>query len=474
MNFSQFVAVLRARWQLAALVFLTTVTLAVVLSLVLPKKYTGSASVVVEVKPDPITGMFGTMMNPSMMATQVDIIGSDRVARRVIRNLKLDQSEQVRAQWQEDTDGKGTVEDWLVDLFQKQLDVKPSRESNVIVVSYKAPDPNFAAALANAFVQAYVDTSLELRVDPARQYSGFFDKRAKEARDTLEAAQTKLSEYQRENGIVGNDERLDVETGRLNELSSQLVQMQAVASESNSRRAQIRKGNGEGMTEALNNPVIGNLKVDLGRAEANLEELNTRLGPNHPQVQQVRANIAELRSRIAAEVKRVGGGVGITASVNSARVREVREQLDAQRAKVLQMKEGRDAMAVLQRDVESAQRAYETINTRLTQTSLESQTQQSNVSILSAATPPLIPSSPKLLLNTLLAIFLGGLLAVGSTLVREFQDRRVRGAQDLVDALGLPMLGVIPRPIAGGGKRAKLSLMAQRVISGRLPAPGKQ
>ncbi|MEK8045680.1 chain length determinant protein EpsF [Ideonella margarita] len=471
MTFTQFLSILRARWKLSALVFALTVLTAVVVSLVLPKKYTATASVVVDAKPDPITGMMlAGVANMAMMATQVDIITSDRVARRVIRNLKLDQNPQVREQWQEATDGEGNIEDWLGGVFQKQLDVKPSRESNVINIGYQAPDPQFAAGVANAFVQAYIDTAIELRVDPARRYSGFFDDRSKEAREAVEAAQARLSEYQQTSGIIGNDERLDVETQRLNELNSQLVMLQSLAAESNSRSAQS-VGSGDRMSEALNNPVVSSIKLELSRAEANLQELNTRLGANHPQVVQARANITELRSRLEVETKRAVGSTTVNANVNAARVADVRAQLEAQRAKVLKLKGGRDEMSVLQRDVDNAQKTYDALVGRMNQSNLESQTQQSNVNVLSAASPPLLPSSPKVLLNTIVAIFLGGLLALGTALVREMMDRRVRGPQDLVEALGLPMLGVMPKPAVKSGPP---SLMAQRVISGRLPAPDKK
>jgi len=471
MTLSQFFSILRARWRLSLLVLMVTVVAAVVVSLSLPKRYTAMASVVVDVKPDPISGaMFGGMMNPTIMATQVDIITSDRVARRVIRNLKLADNQTLRDQWQQSSKGEGSFEDWLVATFQRQLDVKPSRESNVMTIAYQALDPAFAASLANAFVQAYIDTAVELRVDPARQYSGFFEQRAKEARDAVEAAQRKLSEYQQANGIVGNDERLDIETSRLNELSSQLVAMQTLAGESYSRQAQAAGGNGDRLNESLTNPVVSNLRLELSKAEANLQELNARLGGNHPQVQQARATIEELRSRLETETRRVAGGVGVTANINSARVADIRGQLEAQRAKVLKMKEGRDAMTGLQRDVENSQKAYEAIVGRLNQSSLESQTQQSNVNVLSAATPPLVHSSPRVGLNIVVALVLGSLLAIASAMVRELLDRRVRGPEDLVVALGLPILGVMPKPAL---KRQPLSLMAQRVISGRLPGPGK-
>src|SRR6218665_1221735 len=166
MTFRQFLLILGARKWLFLAVLLAVVIPAVVVSLLLPKKYTAVASVVVDVKPDPLSAMaFQSMMTPAVMATQVDIIQSDRVGRRVVRMLKLTENSQIRQQWQEDTDGIGDIETWLVERFQKELDVKPSRESSVINITYRASDPRFAAGLANAFVQAYIDTAVDLRVN---------------------------------------------------------------------------------------------------------------------------------------------------------------------------------------------------------------------------------------------------------------------------------------------------------------------
>lgn len=474
MNLSQFLSVLRARWWVAALVFGLTVVTTIVVSLLLPSQYTATATVVVDYKPDPVTAMmYAGMASPAILATQADVIRSERVARRVVRNTKLADNPTVRQQWLDATQGKGDIETWLVTLLQKQLDVQPSRESSVIAISYQAPDPQFAAAMANAFVQAFLQTAVELRVDPAKQYSNFFDDRVKEARDTLERAQSKLSAFQREKGIIATDERLDVENARLNELSSQAVMLQALASESGSRSSQARGASADQLQEVLNNPVISGLKVDLSRAEARLQELSARLGDRNPQVVEAKANIAALRSKIDAETRRVTGSVGVSDTITRQRVADVRAALDAQRAKVLRMKAVRDEGAVLQRDVESAQRAYEMVTQRLNQTTLESQTRQSNVNLLTAAAPPLERSSPKPLLNTALAVLLGGLLAIGVALLLEVMDRRVRGVEDVPATLGLPVIGVLPLP--GARKligRNRLALGQQRVI-GQLAAPAR-
>ena len=134
------------------------------------------------------------------------------------------------------------------------------------------------------------------------------------------------------------------------------------------------------------------------------------------------------------------------------------------------MKAVRDEGQVLIREVENAQRSFETLVARFNQTSLESQTTQSFASVLSVALPPVEPSSPKVLLNTLVAVFLGLLLAVGLALVLELADRRVRAPEDVVAALGLPVLGMLPKPSSRrflGGRQARA--LKQRVIG--LPAP---
>lgn len=468
MNFAQFLAILRARYKAAVGVFAAVVIVSLVASLLWPRSYTAAASVVVDsTKPDPLAAvLYPGGLNPSLVATQIDVIQSDRVAFKVVRNLKLNENPQIREQWQSATKGEGSIEQWLSNVFQKALDVKPSRESNVIMVTYKAADPKFAAALANAFVQAYLETNVEMRVEPAKLYSSFFDQRAKEARDALERAQSKLSEFQREKGIVATDERLDIENARLNELSTQYVGLQSLASDSGSRQTAARGSGADRMQEVLNNPLIGGLKADQARLEARLQELTARLGDKNPQVIETRANLAELKTRIESETAKVTSSLGIANNINQQRAGEIKAQLEAQRAKVLQMKAVRDDGSVLARDVENAQRTYDQIMQRLNQTTLESLATQSNVSMLSQAVPPVEPTSPKLVLNMAVAVFVGTLLGVAIIIGMEMLDRRVRSVDDIVQAVALPIIGVLPSPNARRlfGRGAKVNLMQQRLL----------
>ncbi len=466
MTLIQFLSILRARWKVALAVLVLAVAGTAVVNILLPKSYTSTAAILVDVKsPDPIAGIFFPGLNsPSYMATQVDVIQSDRVSQQVVRSLRLAEAPAMRVQWREATQGIGNFEIWVANLLRRNLEVKPSRESNVITVSYKSVDPKFATSLANAYARAYVDVTLELRVEPARQYGRFFEERAGQLREKVEQARARISTFQREKGIVGADERLDMETARLNELSSQVTALQAVRSETSNRQRQA-SSSADQLQDTLNNGVISNLRAESSRQQAKLQELSARLGENHPSVIEARAGIDELRSRIEVETRRVSGGVAVSNTINDGRLAQVRESLEAQRTKVLRLKESRDQLAVLVSDLESAQRAFDQVTARANQTELESRTTQTNVFVLNPASEPTQPASPRVTLNMLLALFVGTLLAVGVALLMELFDRRVRSPAEVVQAFELPLLGVL-------GGRARGRLLGRREGSKRIPLLG--
>lgn len=472
MTFGQMMMILRVRWKTAMSILVAFLLAGVALTLLLPKQYTASASLVVDVKPDPISmlAISGPML-PAFMATQIDILKSESVSRRVVKALRLTDNQTMRENWMKATEGRGNFESWVAALIQTGLDVKPARESNVINVAYKAPDANSAAAVANAYVQAYTDTVLDLRVDPAKQYSTFFDSRARQFKDQLEAAQSKLSAYQKQKGIVATDERVDVESARLNELSAQIVMVQALSAESGSRQSAARGEASDNLQDVLLNPLIAGLKSNLATQEARLQELNSRLGDNHPQVVEAKANIASVRARLQSEIGKVKSGVGVANSINRQREAEIRAAYEAQRQRVLRLKEQRDEATSILREVDTAQKAYDAVMVRLNQTALESQSNQTNISVLNRATEPARPSSPILLLNLIVAMFLGTISAIGTVLALESMNRKVRSISDLTSDLGLPVIGVMPGPDRQGwlGKKTQ-PLLARRVL-GQLPSP---
>jgi succinoglycan biosynthesis transport protein ExoP len=458
MNFQQLFLILWARRWAVIGAPAVAVAVTVTVSLLLPKTYTASTSLVLEAKGvDPVTGqpVLAAQLMPSYIATQSDIIQSHNVAAKVVDALKLADIPAVREQFQQATEGRGTIRDWMADRLLKALDVEPSKTSNIIDVSYKGADPEFAAHLANAFAQAYMETNLELRVDPARQTASFFNDQLKTLADNLEKARAKLSAYQREHGIVSVEEPGDVETQRLSNLSVQLVATQSQAIDAQTRLRQLNEvlHNGKSadtVSDVLNNPLIQSLKADLARAESKLAELSEKVGPNHPDYQRVVAEIAATKSKIDAEIRTVSASVANSARAAEQREAELRAAVAAQRGKVLGSTEKRDQLTLLTREVENAQRMYDMAANRFGQTRLESQTSQTDIAVLNPAVPPLAPSGPKTMRNALLATFLGTLLGVGVGFLLELVDRRVRSGEDLSQLIGIPLLAtILPEPSRG-------------------------
>ncbi len=472
MNLSHFLAVLRARWLAAVVVFGVVLAAAILYLIFATRVYTATASLLIDIKPDPVSSMLYGGATPSQINTQLDIIRSDRVAQRVVQNLKLADLADMRSAWANAKSGL-TIQEWLTELVENGLDPHVTYAgSNVINIAYHSADPHFAATTANAYVQAYLETSIELRVDPAKQYSGFFTDQQKAARDALEEAQNKLSAFQKEKGIIGSDDKFDLEMARLTSLTQELVAIQTARVDASTRQSQI--GSAGQLSEVLSNGTVSALKADLSAAELKLQDLTSRYGDKHPQVQEARSAVAELRAKIARATSDVTGAIGVDARVSHAREAEIQAEVDAQRNKVLGLKETRDQVAVLQRDVDNAQRSYDAVYGRASQTNLESQNRQSNATVISQATTPSTPSSPKTLTVLLMGFVAAVGLGLGAALLLEQMDKRIRTTSDAFDFLGLPVIGIMPSPNMNRRLRGQMALIQDRVVSGRrLPAPDK-
>ncbi len=442
MTFQQILLILRARWLVIVGVFALTVSAITGVTLVLPKTYSATASVVVDVKsPDLLTGLTSPqLVSTGVMATQMDIIRSLRVAKEVVSLLKLDQNPDVITMWRDSTGSKGVLSDWLASSLQTKLEVLPSRESSVVNITFSGNTPEYAAAVANAFAQAYINVSLGLRVGPARQYASFFEQQGKVALDRLETAQRALSDYQKASGITALDDRLDFESAKLNETSAQLTVLQGIATDSRSKRNSART---DTVAEVMQSQLVNQLKADIARLEGKINESSINLGSAHPLTRSQEAELATLRGKLDAEIRKIGASINTSDDINRQREGQLQAALAAQKSRVLQLNQQRDQLNVLKRNLDSSQRAYDQLLARADQTTIESQVNQANISVLNTATPPPSASKPKVFVNILLSVFLGTVLGVGIAFILELFNRRVRSTQELIDVLDMPLLGQV-------------------------------
>jgi chain length determinant protein EpsF len=462
MTIKQFLLALRGRYWIFLALMAGTIAAAVIVSLVLPKTYVSTVSLFVD-NPDQQT-LAGQVTDArakiGYMQTQVDLIQSQRVAHKVAENLKLHESPDAQRAFKE-SGARGDIRDWIGSSLMQGLKVE-STQSSVINLSYSANDSKFAAMVADAFAKAYMDVTLALRVEPNKQAANWFDEQLKGLRDSLEQAQGRLAAFQREKGIIATDERVDVENARLAELSSQSLQATNATYDSATRLGQTRSNTPkESLPEVLANPLVQTLKGEVLRGEAKLMELSTRLGPNHPQYQQQVAENQAMRSRMNAEIARVVGGVESATAQSAAREAALKRDLAAQRARVVELRDARAQASTLQRDVDTAQRAYEAALQRSIVNRVEGGARQTNVAVLSPALEPSRPAKPNVRLNIALGVIVGILLGLGAVFLLEILDRRVRSAGDLdLGAIDAPVLGTLqtwqPSQLLGGfgGARA--------------------
>ncbi|MGA2551160.1 MAG: chain length determinant protein EpsF [Burkholderiaceae bacterium] len=461
MTIHQFLRTLIARRWMIVLTIITLFLLLGLLIFLVPPRYTATASVVVNSQSqDPLMGaLLQTPIGATYVITQAEVIGSPRVAKRVVSKLNLAQDPTMKEAWQDDTHGRGDFAAWIGDLLLSGLKVQPGRESNVIEINYKSRDPVFAATLANAFAQAYLETSMELKVAPAKQSARLFDSRIAEVRSQLEQAQQKLADAQKDAGMVVTPERIDVENARLADLSTQLVMAQGQMADASSRNHGA-EGNVASSPDVIQNGVVQGLKTQIALSESKLKELSGRLGPNHPEYIRTQQEVNDLRASLARESAQVGSSLGTADRIGASRVGQLQAAVNSQRQRIIALSQARDGLSVLQREVDNAQKAYDLVMQRYSQTSVESQVAQSDVALLTAATEPIEPSFPKVKLYSVLTLGMGILLGIGLALLAEVFNPMVHGALDITSRVGIPVFAVVPN-----------SRLGRKRWGGILPAP---
>lgn len=439
MSFNDLLLILKARRKIIAMVFAAVVLLAFIISIIMPKTYEASTSLLLNYKGmDPVSGnILPSQLMPGYIATQIDVIKSRNVAIKVVEKLKLDQDSVTKAEFDSAME-ESDIKVWTADQLLKKLVVRPSKKSSVIDIVYRDTDPKFVAAVANAFAEAYEEVNIQLKVQPAKKAAIFFGVQTETLKNKLEAAQSNLSKYQQARGITNSDGGIDVETAKLNELSSQLVVAQGQLYDSKSRKS----GQNGNSPDIASNPLVQNLKVDVARATSKLKELSKRYGEKHPLYIAAKAELDEQKSTLNDAIRGASGSINQTFNIYQKRVNEISAALAKQKKKVLKLNLSRDELTVLQKEVENAERAMEISSQRFNATLQEASSNQSDLAVLNIARVPFLPANPKLKLNLLIASVLGLLLGLTAAFITEMRDKRIRSKEDLNKLLDMQIFTI--------------------------------
>ena len=360
MNFRLFLAILKARFVLILLTLLITVAVAGLITFLMPKKYQAATFLLFNFKED---NPFDATILPAQLAssyleTQLDVIRSQNVGLKVVDSLEMADKPGWKQAYNQAGVKNTPIRDWIASQLITNLLIEPlPNSSHVVSVSYEALTAAESARVANAFAQAFIATSMELRLEPARRNAVWFDEQVKVLKKRVEEAHARMTEFQVGKGIVAMDEKLAAENERLDDISKKLIDAQLETEDAKSRQ----------------------------------------LGANHPDY--------------IAAVKRQ---------------QSLEQSLEAQRRQVLQLKSQRDKLNELSAEADAEDLNYTTTIQNYNKQSFESQLNQTDVALLSAAVPPQDPASPNVLLNMISAVVLGLILGVGAGMAAEMINPKVR------------------------------------------------
>jgi len=482
LTIEKFLLILRTQARLIGGIVMAAMIVAGIITYLMPTMYTATTSLNFTFSTNPMDSDTKELAEQTYVATQIGIIESKQVAQRVVDSLTEYQTKRLIAA----LDAKYSVIDELIyaikspvrSLFNsnkssshgaeiagggqsldvssaygwlaqgisgEDLLVEPRLNTRIVEIAYTSTDPQVAALMVNKFAEAYIAANLEMITDPARKSKVWFDEQLKSVRKRLEEAQSKLTAYQQQEGVVSTDERLDNENARLRNLSDQLVTAQEATRNAVTERQKLQEVLASGapldtFEPVFDNTVVQNIKAQIRDLQGELVNSSNSLGANHPKIKKLKSELYAARQRLDVEIKTITDGINNAAELSRERESDLKKSLEAQKRLVLDLKNEHNKIAVLQREVESAQATYNAALNELNTTSMQSLVDQTNVSVVDRANIPTTPSSPRVTKNLALGMLAGLLLGIGLAVILEISIRRVHSLEDVTRELGVPLL----------------------------------
>jgi uncharacterized protein involved in exopolysaccharide biosynthesis len=447
MSILQFFRILWARRFLVFIATLVSTVAGILVVQIMPPRYEATSRVMLDViKPDPVTGqVMATAFLKAYTRTQIQLLQDYRVAGAVVDSLKwANDPRMLKAYRERPANDDRDFKKWAAQEVIDGTKPKVVEGSNILEINYSSEDPERAKLVADALQKAYSDTTLQARRETARRNADWYDAQAEKAKAALFAAEAAKSAFERESGILLQDNKVDLDSAQLAALASQ--------------------GTGPVASMAPTGPTAASLQ--LAQIDAALSEASKTLGPNHPQLLELRRR-RDLTARQVAEERSLSGA---QASATMGAARATAGLLAAQKSRVLAQREKVEKLRLLQDDVDLRRDQYSKAVARAAELRQESDVAESGVTSLgTAVTPqdPVFPNKP-LVIGGGLAAGLG--IGVVLALLLELFGRRVRSAEDLRLAIEAPVLAVVSNPNTSTGLhlRERIKRIMQRSRGARV------
>ncbi|MGB0712069.1 MAG: GumC family protein [Gammaproteobacteria bacterium] len=345
----------------------------------------------------------------------------------------------------------------LVDSVSSSLNVRAQTLSPVIEISFTTDHPRLSADLANNLADLYVYSQLETKFEATRKATVWLNERLSELRDQVRDSERAVEAYREKHGLVAGKE-LALTRENLSDLNSRYIVVQSERAEVQARYSQVRqvlkRGRGlDATADVLKSPVVQGLLEQESQLNRRIAELSSRYGERHPKMIDARSEREDLRRKLSSEVSKVASALGSELKVIQARERALRQALDDAKAQAATEGSAGVTLRELEREAEANRLIYENFLSRFKETREQESIQQADARVISNAAPPSARSSPRSRPILFAALFGSLLLGVVLVLLLESMDLGLKGADEIEELTGLPVLSMVP--LAGRKARAK-------------------
>jgi capsular exopolysaccharide synthesis family protein len=495
----------RRRWWLIGTIALIT-AIGAYMAMTMTPLYTASTSVMVDPREQRVVDIeavvSGMTPDASMLESEMEVIQSDALARRVIAETGLDQTAEFNPEIAaaeaaqnpplfdpsalnpipyvkgllsgpeepapEDPEARAkAVQTAMMARFRGALSVASVGRSRVIRISFTSEDPQRAQAVANSLAQLYITQQLEAKFDARQKANTWLSERLSKLRDEVETADRAVEQFRARAGVVeGRDTRL------INEQISQLnTQVIVARSELNAARAQlsgaesaVRARGNRAAFDTVDSPVVTNLRAQEQTLRQREAELLNNLGPRHPDVVQIKGQIQEIQAAIAAEAGNRLGALRSQVQVAQERLASLESNMTRLQQEAGRLGSVEVDMRQLEREAEANRTLYESFLNRFKETQ-EVDLDRPNAYVVSNAALPLDPSFPNKKLVVAAAFVVSCFLGLVLVFVAEQMETGLQTQDDVERHLKQRTLSLIPIIPGGLGRKRPQDYVLERPAS---------
>jgi len=448
--------VLRRRWQLSLAFLCVVVVATAVVTFLTRPVYAPEARI--EVDP-PGSEAFSLQSGGAdsndidrIMETQSQILNSDELAIKLIRQLRLDTKRDISGKLATTATATppadGATHDALtpaenaafryLQLYLKASTIKGSR---VISVSFSCHSPRLARDVVNTLVQLYLEKNYESRYKAVAQSSEWLSRQLDDIRAKAENSSKALAEYQRLHNITDIDEQQSTFAVKVSDLTRELTQAQADRIQLEAYYNSIQQGEGDSLPQVRDSPVIQNLTKNLGETQAELSQAQVIYGKNHPNVQKLENAEKELEAQLTRQRESIVEGVKTSYLAAQGREQLMSQQLQGTTAGVNAMGE----YSILKHEAQVNTDLYNTLYARIKEAGISAASKSSNIRVIEEARLLSDPTSPKPLQNLIVALLFGLVGGLGVAFLRDRFDSGIRRPEEIPQLANMPAVAFIPR-----------------------------